>query len=186
MRTQTSNQIAKNDSGFNKYILNEHNRLRQLHGVPDLKLDDKLSKGCQAYAEELAVKDKMDHSNEAKTGEFGENLAAMQNDPRTCVQLWYDEIELYNFKKGEYSTKTGHFTAVVWKATTHLGVGHKKNEASKKVYVVARYLPPGNVIGQFIENVPKPLNSTCRSGNLNEFTFGLVLIFAWLLNKFLA
>ncbi|EDW80519.2 uncharacterized protein Dwil_GK11578 [Drosophila willistoni] len=149
--------IAKNDSGFNKDILNEHNRLRQLHGVPDLKLDDELSKGCQAYAEELAVKDKMVHSKGANNGEFGENLAFRTHDLLHCVQSWYDEIELYNFKKGGYQKGTGHFTAVVWKATTRLGVGHKKNEVSKKVYIVARYLPTGNVIGLFAKNVPKPL-----------------------------
>ncbi|XP_068156909.1 Golgi-associated plant pathogenesis-related protein 1 [Drosophila tropicalis] len=149
--------ITKINADLNEHLVSEHNRLRKLHGVPDLKPDDELSKGCQAYAEELATTEKFGHSAGAMKGEFGENLCAMRNDPKNCVQLWYDEIKLYDFAEGKFSKDTGHFTALVWKATTRVGVGYKTNQTSKTTYIVARYLPPGNVKGQFIENVPRPL-----------------------------
>ncbi|XP_068155181.1 Golgi-associated plant pathogenesis-related protein 1-like [Drosophila tropicalis] len=148
--------ITKINADLNEQLVSEHNRLRQLHGVPDLNEDVELSKGCQAYAEELATTEKFEHSAEAMKGEFGENLC-YRNDPELCVQKWYDEIEFYDFAKGKFSKKTGHFTAVIWKATTRVGVGYKWNPNKKVTYVVARYLPPGNVKGQFIENVPRPL-----------------------------
>ena len=44
---------------------------------------------------------------------------------------------------------------VVWKGTTRVGaaVATRKDKDSTNTYVVARYYPPGNVIGQFAQNV---------------------------------
>ena len=51
----------------------------------------------------------------------------------------------------------GHFTQVVWKATTTLGIGCVCNKI--RCFTVAQYLPPGNVIGMqnYRDNVKKPL-----------------------------
>lgn len=46
----------------------------------------------------------------------------------------------------------GHFTQVVWKDSTELGVGCAKTD-NGKTYVVANYNPPGNMMGKFKENV---------------------------------
>ncbi len=49
---------------------------------------------------------------------------------------------------------------VVWKGTTHVGAGLKKMVDSNgytNTYIVARYSPQGNIIGQFGLNV-KPEN----------------------------
>lgn len=47
----------------------------------------------------------------------------------------------------------GHFTQVVWKSSTELGVGMATN--GKKVYVVGQYRPAGNINTReyFQENV---------------------------------
>ena len=49
-----------------------------------------------------------------------------------------------------------HFSQVVWKGTTHMGIGYASNE--KKCTIVAQYLPQGNMDGleSFKANV-KPL-----------------------------
>ena len=52
---------------------------------------------------------------------------------------------------------TGHFTQVVWKESIILGVG-EATSASGKRYVVARYKPRGNMMGNFEANVPRPLS----------------------------
>ena len=47
---------------------------------------------------------------------------------------------------------------VVWKATKRVGVGiaTKKDENGDIItYIVARYSPPGNILGQFAANVEK-------------------------------
>ena len=49
---------------------------------------------------------------------------------------------------------TGHFTQVVWKATTNLGIGRAVSN-SNNLYVVANYFPGGNMGGEFEANVPQ-------------------------------
>ena len=66
-------QLIEQKRNFQKDMLNIHNRLRKLHCVPSLILDDKLNINAQAYAEELAQQDsKLIHSD--RKGLLGENL----------------------------------------------------------------------------------------------------------------
>ncbi|MEV0364558.1 hypothetical protein [Nocardia fusca] len=53
-----------------------------------------------------------------------------------------------------FSMATGHFTQLVWKASTRLGIGY----ASKVGWtaVIALYNPAGNVEGQSSQNVARP------------------------------
>jgi hypothetical protein len=48
----------------------------------------------------------------------------------------------------------GHFTQVVWKDTTEVGMGIAISE--HECYVVANYLNAGNVEGAFEQNVLPP------------------------------
>ena len=52
---------------------------------------------------------------------------------------------------------SGHFTQVVWKTTTQVGVAEALSKTNKR-FVVARYSPPGNILDHFQENVPPPLS----------------------------
>jgi len=55
--------------------------------------------------------------------------------------------------------KTGHFTQVVWKGTTSIGVGVATVPDPKygsSTVVVVNYSPPGNCQGQFPQNVLPP------------------------------
>lgn len=79
-------------------------------------------------------------------------------DGSVPVKLWYREIKDYNFKKAtSYSEEDviGHFTQVVWKSSSRLGVGLARN-ADGGTYVVANY-DKGNVIGAFKANVSPPI-----------------------------
>ena len=66
---------------------------------------------------------------------------------------WYKEIKLYNFNQPGFSMSTGHFTQVVWKGSQKLGLGYALTGDGKTLYVVAQYSPPGNIRGQFEQNV---------------------------------
>jgi len=46
----------------------------------------------------------------------------------------------------------GHFTQVVWKGSTELGIG-KASGRNGGTFVVANYNPPGNFGGQYNQNV---------------------------------
>ena len=59
---------------------------------------------------------------------------------------------------GSSSSGTGHFTQVVWKKSTELGIGMAKGKSKSGMfctYVVGRYRPPGNYRRQYKDNVVK-------------------------------
>jgi hypothetical protein len=68
-----------------------------------------------------------------------------------ACEMWYNEKEYYNFNRGGFSMQTGHFTAMVWKESTQLGIGC--GSANGCVVVVACYKPLANMMGQFSSNV---------------------------------
>jgi len=89
---------------------------------------------------------------------YGENLymfigSSAQEQAQRSVDRWYSEIKDYNFGNPGFSQGTGHFTQVVWKGSTEIGVG--VGQKGSKVVVVANYSPPGNS-GQYVDNVPPP------------------------------
>ena len=66
---------------------------------------------------------------------------------------------------------TGHFTQVVWKGSTVLGIGIA--EKGGCVYMVGRYKPPGNYQGAFAENVREgdfDKRVDCKSLGTKSFT----------------
>lgn len=93
-------------------------------------------------------------------GDIGQNLAYVRVSGQSNVKaeeianMWYNEVKDYNFKKAVFQPSTGHFTQLVWAATTSVGVGIASTPDGK-TYVVANYSPAGNVQGQFSQNVHK-------------------------------
>ena len=74
----------------------------------------------------------------------------------------------YNFASGGFSGGTGHFTQVVWKRSTELGIGRAEVQQNgmKCAYIVGRYKPAGNFQGAFGDNVKQgsfDANSYCSS-----------------------
>lgn len=138
-------------------MLTAHDELRAKHCAPPLAWSDELARAAQAWADKLAKKGcSLEHS---KTP-FGENLAAgtlASLGPADVVGLWYAERAQYDFARGAFSMKTGHFTQLVWVGTRRVGCGNAKC-ADKEVWV-CNYDPPGNVEGQFKQNV---LPTTCK------------------------
>ena len=52
--------------------------------------------------------------------------------------------------------RAGRFTQVVWKGSREIGIGRAFAENGQTVFVVCNYLPVGNVMGRFKENVFPP------------------------------
>lgn len=55
----------------------------------------------------------------------------------------------------QYVLIAGHFTQLVWKGTKSMGIAMVKGK-SGRIVIVAYYNPPGNIMGQFMDNVLKP------------------------------
>ncbi|XP_007895631.1 GLI pathogenesis-related 2, like [Callorhinchus milii] len=144
---------------FSGEVLKAHNDYRKKHGVPGLKLCNKLCKEAEQYSQALASTRVLKHSSESSRGQCGENLAwASYDQPgKEVAERWYNEIKSYNFNCPGFSSGTGHFTAMVWKNTKKMGVG-KATASDGSTFVVARYFPAGNITNQgyFEENVLPP------------------------------
>ena len=77
------------------------------------------------------------------------------------MQAWYSEVSAYNYAAPGFSAATGHFTQLVWKASTSVGCGVSNCGTAKPgilpAYVVCRYAPAGNMLGAFAANVLAPV-----------------------------
>jgi hypothetical protein len=100
----------------------------------------------------LAATNTFEHSPQKETGE---NLACAKGyDLRgdKVAEMWYDEIKDYNFEIPAFNAKCGHFTQLIWRGTKEFGVA-KSIGADGAQYVVARYNPPGNTLGEFKDSI---------------------------------
>ena len=136
----------KNSELFNFVLeaVNTHNLLRACHNAQPLLPNCEIMKISQDYAETMPS----GHSSTRYHGEWmGENLfwswgyKNLHGD--FPVNDWYSEIENYDFKTSKSKGGvTGHFTQVVWKASSQVGIGFYCEE--KDCCVVGNYYPGGN------------------------------------------
>ncbi|KAL5012919.1 hypothetical protein ScPMuIL_011470 [Solemya velum] len=149
-------------SEFIDDCLKAHNDRRKKHGVGALKHAKDLSEYAQKWAEELASTNGFQHSPcTHKGGRIGENIACKWSSGggdytgEEVSEQWYSEISKHDFRCEPKSMGSGHFTQMVWKGTTELGVGKAKTSGGK-VIVVANYRPAGNMVGTYTANVFAP------------------------------
>ncbi|XP_073716607.1 GLI pathogenesis-related 2 isoform X1 [Misgurnus anguillicaudatus] len=163
------------DRSFETEFLQTHNTYRKKHGAPPLNINRNLCRSAQKWAEHLLSIKTLMHS----TGEHGENIyyawssASKKLTGREAVESWYSEIKDYSFSRPGFSSKTGHFTQVVWKDTKELGVGLATD--GNTTFVVGQYLPAGNIsnAGYFERNVlpagsPVDLKSTPSADKVGQ------------------
>ncbi|KAK1998701.1 PR-1-like protein [Colletotrichum falcatum] len=131
-----------------KAAFDAHNEARSEVGVAPLEWDDGLAADAQEWATHLLSVGSLTHS---QTDNQGENLYMQSNKDSpnaNAANAWISEKSAYN---GEAISSTnymgfGHYTQIVWKSTTKVGLAVATN--SQGTYVVARYSPPGNFIGE--------------------------------------
>ncbi|KAF3025868.1 hypothetical protein G7054_g13190 [Neopestalotiopsis clavispora] len=128
--------------------LDAHNSARSDVGTSALVWDADLAAEAQTWAETIASQGSLTHSS---VSDEGENLyMGYDSTPyASAVAAWVSEKSDYS---GEAISSTnymtfGHYTQVVWKDTTNVGMGIATG-SDGATYVVARYSPPGNYIGE--------------------------------------
>jgi pathogenesis-related protein 1 len=124
-------------------VLEAHNRLRARHGSPPLQWDPECAQKAQLAADACAARGTLFHSHCKEYG-HGQNVffgTPGHYSAKNAAEEWYKECE----NPGYYTPGapgTGHFTQLVWLATTHVGVACDR---MGKGYIVANYSPPGNL-----------------------------------------
>merc|ERR1712038_354611 len=162
---KSSSSESSGSTNYATIALSKHNHYRRLHGSPPLSLDNMLSFGAQKHAERLAAKGNWlsNSDHDQYRGNVGENMgiscsSASHPSYDEVTDEWYAEERLYDYYAGMGSPDTGHFTQVVWRSSTKLGIGIGKGKVDNMfcTWIVGRYSPAGNVQGHYRENVMRP------------------------------
>ncbi|KAF7229610.1 Golgi-associated plant pathogenesis-related protein 1-like, partial [Nothobranchius furzeri] len=145
---------------FKQEFLDTHNKYRSMHNAGPLRYNDGMCAKAQEWAEHLLQIQRLQHSGT----DDGENVFYLQGPDlanvkgNKAVDSWYSEIKDYDFSSPRFQRGTGHFTQVVWKETTELGVGVASRNGM--TFVVGQYRPAGNINnhGYFDKNVSRKGN----------------------------
>lgn len=142
-----------------KRILDAHNAVRTQvtpkasPPLVPLVWSDELARQAQRWADRCAF----DHS---RGQGYGENIYARgkhDSTPERAIQSFADEAEFYDYARNACmpGKECGHYTQVVWAASTSVGcaVSHCETNSpfpgfSSWDFWVCQYLPAGNVVGQ--------------------------------------
>ncbi|CAH3150707.1 unnamed protein product [Porites evermanni] len=126
-----------------------------------MKLNSGMNGGAMGFAKELArLGDFPGHRPPPGQGENVGVQCRSGSDAdlvKAVVESWYKEACAY-FKCPQFSGVTGHFTQLVWKESTELGIGFARGTFKgfkDCLWVVGRYRKAGNVMGQLFQNVVK-------------------------------
>ena len=140
---------------FEQRLLAAHNAERERRHVPLLTWNASLEQDARRWAERLAHDDRMYHSDRKDRPGEGENLWSGPPGiygPAEMVGAFLAERK--SFKPGVFPdvsttgkwADVGHYSQVIWPATTQLGCALAHNKA--RDYLVCRYSPAGNHYGQ--------------------------------------
>lgn len=147
--------VARGAALLRQAMLAGHNAARAGFGSAPIAWDPKLAKDAGLYARELARTGRFRHSTGRRGDEpEGENLWTGTRgayDYAEMIGAWVDERRDYRpgivpavSRTGRFED-VGHYTQIVWPATTRLGCATASN--ARADYLVCRYAPPGNVVG---------------------------------------
>ncbi|XP_025202336.1 uncharacterized protein LOC112599595 isoform X1 [Melanaphis sacchari] len=149
-------QLSYTDEQLYKDSLKLHNDYRLKHGSGPLTLNKMLCRNALTWAKTLAKDDKFIHQPD---NPFGENLFSIwssnQVTARDAICNWYKAGKDYDYSREPRIIKSGQFTQLVWKGSHSMGIAMVKGK-SGRIVIVANYNPPGNIMGQFMDNVLKP------------------------------
>lgn len=133
--------------------LDSQNSARSAVGATALTWDAGLASDALEWAQHLASSGSAGTLTHSTTTSEGENLYWQSNSDSpyaNAANAWVGEKDLYN---GEAITGSGnfeeygHYTQIIWASTSKVGMA-VASDGSGGYYVVARYDPAGNVIGE--------------------------------------
>ncbi|XP_075243947.1 ancylostoma secreted protein-like [Convolutriloba macropyga] len=156
-------------------VLAVHNSHRSNAGLQPLSWSGSLAGEAQSYNDQLTGGScSMIHSGASGKGE---NLYMITGSSYSDSDLgdkasssWYSEIEDYEYPSDPAQTfdlcvdfeDVGHFTQMMWSATTEVGCGFGKCSSQDTFMVTCQYKPAGNMKGEpmfAIENYDKLIAS---------------------------
>lgn len=146
----------RGDALLRSAMIDGHNAARAGFGARPLRWNATLAADARRYADVLARSGVFRHSEEPRGAtRQGENLFTGTRGAyryEEMIGFWVDERRFYRARPVPESSRTGkfgdvaHYTQIVWRASTQVGCATASN--ARDDYLVCRYTPPGNVVGQ--------------------------------------
>jgi hypothetical protein len=142
-------------SRLDSRLLALHNRERAAAGVPPLEWDAQLASAAAAYGPALARRGRLAHSPPQIRPGQGENLWMGTRGAYSLEEMvgsWAEERRLFrpgifpSVSSSGHGADVAHYTQMIWRATARLGCA--VHRAERWDFLVCRYAPPGNVVGQ--------------------------------------
>ena len=138
-------------------MLDGHAAARAAVGVAPLTWDEGLVASARAYAEELARTRRFEHADQPIGGPArqGENLWTGTRGAYGYAEMighWVAERRDFvngvtpNFSRTGKWEDVAHYGQIVWRGTTRVGCAMASN--ARDDYLVCRYSPAGNVVGE--------------------------------------
>lgn len=145
----------RSDPDFAARLLTAHNAARADVGLPPLSWSEPLAEEATIWAGRLVYMPKLEHSPPAMRPGQGENLwmgTAGRFSLEHMVEGWTKERRfllkgpLPNVSLTGHLGDVGHYTQIVWRSTREVGCGLLSSPQLD--FLVCRYSPQGNIIGQ--------------------------------------
>jgi Cysteine-rich secretory protein family len=142
-------------AAIDRILTDLHNRERVQVGAPPLAWDPRLAAAAAAYGPTLAARGTLVHSPLATRPDQGENLWKGTHGHYSLASMFEAWAgEKWVFRPGTFPwvgptgrlDDVGHYTQIIWRRTTHVGCAVHQTPAWD--YLICRYAPAGNVIGQ--------------------------------------
>ncbi|XP_008798894.2 pathogenesis-related protein PRB1-2-like [Phoenix dactylifera] len=129
-------------------FVSAHNAARAAVNVGPVSWDSTVAAYAQNYANQRIGDCKLVHSG----GPYGENLVGGPGAEVTAadaVKLWVGEKQWYNYNSNTCAAGKvcGHYTQVVWRASTSIGCARVKCSGGG-IFITCNYKPAGNIVGQ--------------------------------------
>ncbi len=139
------------------YRLKLHNAERVRFDAVPLVWDNALAQDADAWAEELARTGALEHAPDEQRKGQGENLfmgTAGAFSIYEMINAFLDERS--DFQPGVFPNVTrdkswetvGHYTQAIWPTTKRIGCGMARGQEMD--FLVCRYFPAGNIIGETV------------------------------------
>ena len=146
---RVKNDMEINEDLFIKILLKCHNDLRKKYKLNELVINKDINELAEEYAEEY-MNNKKKYKYQPNIYKFmylGENLILSQlKEASEIFNLILKEEKDYYKNSEKFSKKSGHYSQVISKDTTDIGIGICADKITKRICVVILYYPPGNIL----------------------------------------
>jgi hypothetical protein len=136
-------------------LLRLHNRERTAVGAPPMVWDERLAAAAAGYGPALARRGRLAHSPPTSRPGQGENLWMGTRGAYSLEEMaggWAEEKGLFrpglfpNVSSSGHWGDVAHYTQMIWRSTARMGCA--VHRSARWDFLICRYAPPGNVLGQ--------------------------------------